>query len=42
MFGSSFYFIFLIIDAMVALDCMPNSCCNFRVLFYIQVLCHED
>ena len=32
---------FLIIDDMVALNCIPNGCCNLPVLFYAQVLCPE-
>ena len=41
--GSSDFWVvalfFLVIDDMVALDCILNSCCNLCVLFYIQVLC---
>ena len=35
--GSSSFF--LVVDDIVALDCILNGCCNLRALFYLQVPC---
>ena len=33
---------FLVIDDMVALDCILNCCCNLHVPFYIRALCLKN
>ena len=33
---------FLVLDDIVALDCILNGCCNLRVLFHVRVLCLKN
>ena len=33
---------FLVVDNMVALDCILNSYCNLRVPFHVSVLCLKN
>ena len=33
---------FLVLDDIVALDCILNGCCKLHVLFYVWVLCLKN